>query len=294
MPSRILTVLFADLAGSTRLYQTQGDELAFRKVSQSLQCMKSVIETHDGRLLRTVGDSALASFADADAACLSAMDIQRNHLAMGMSVRVGFHLGEVILDAGDVYGNAVNVAARVASFAEPDEICISEDALAQLNVVHRSNIHHIDKVAFKGVEHPMSVYRVLWNQDNEHTAIVSSKYRSVGSHAHQVLELTVGRTQQRVSLEKPILTLGRAENNDLIVEAESASRNHARIELVRERYILRDRSTNGTYVIKQNNRVPEFVLREMITLDQFGTIGLGASPLDEASFAIAYRLVSSN
>lgn len=293
MPSRILTVLFADLAGSTRLYQTQGDEQAYRLVSHSLRCMKDLIEKHNGKLLRTVGDSALASFADADSAYLSAVDIQRQHAVMDLSVRVGFHTGEVIPEDGDVYGNAVNIAARVASFAEPDEVCITEDAVAQLSVAHRSNVHYISKVAFKGVEQPMSVYRVLWNQDNEHTAIVSSIRHTARHSTGQVLELEIGSIQECVCPAKPVVTIGRSDNNDLVVEAESASRVHARIELIQGRYQLKDSSTNGTYVVR-GNLAAEFVLRESVTLDQAGTIGLGVNPTDATTFAIAYRCVEGD
>lgn len=288
MSSCTLTVLFADLAGSTRLYQTQGDEQAYRKVSQSLQCMKNLIETHSGQLLRTVGDSALASFTDADAAYLAAVDIQKEHVALDLSVRIGFHPGEVIPDAGDVYGNAVNLAARVAQFAEADEICITEAAVAQLSVAHRSNASYISKVTFKGVSQPMSVYRVLWDHDNVHTAIVSNKRNTARFQTDHILELQIGTRSITVCPDNKALTIGRADNNDLVVDGESASRNHAQIELVRGRYILHDSSTNGSYVIRGSN-APEFVLRESVELDQSGMIGLGIIPNSADGYAIHYR-----
>lgn len=288
MNPRILTVLFADVVDSTRLYQTRGDAHAHRKVSQALQNMKCLIEKHEGKLLRTVGDSALASFAQADTAYQAAVDIQRAHASMDLSVRIGFHHGEVIPDAGDVYGHAVNLAARVASFAEADEICITEAAVARLSVLHRSNAHYLDKVAFKGMNEPMSVYRVSWNQDNEHTTIVGSVAHTNRYQTDRVLNLGIGSLQRQVCPERPLLSIGRADTSDLVVEAASASRHHARIEFIRGRYVLVDSSTNGTYVIKGNNN-PEFVLRESVTLDENGSIGLGATPVAGAMHVITYQ-----
>lgn len=282
-----MTVLFADVVDSTRLYQTRGDAHAHREVSQALQKMKALIEKHDGQLLRTVGDSALASFSKADTAYQAAVDIQRAHSLMELSVRIGFHHGEVIPDSGDVYGHAVNLAARVASFAEADEICITEATVARLSVVHRSNAHYLDKVAFKGMSQPMPVYRISWNQDHEHTTIVSSVAHTHRYYTDQVLTLKLGSVQRQVCSESPRLSIGRAEDSDLVVEAGSASRHHARIEFNRGRYILVDSSTNGTYVVKGNN-APDFVLRESLALDEKGRIGLGVAPVEGDVHVITY------
>ncbi|MFK7893432.1 MAG: adenylate/guanylate cyclase domain-containing protein [Granulosicoccus sp.] len=288
MSSYHLTVLFADLVGSTHLYQLHGDASAYRKVSHSLQWMKTLIEKNDGRLLRTIGDSALASFMDTDAAYRAAVDIQRKHEEMELSVRIGFHVGEVIRKDGDVYGNAVNLAARVADIAKADEICVTEAAIGYLCAAHRSNSHFINKFNFKGVRQPVSVYRVSWNHDSELTAIVASASGMTAVAAQQSLELRVGSVKLSISSHNPTLTMGRAEENDLVVDGEHASRYHARIELTQGRYLLHDTSTNGTY-ISSGDGAPEFVLRETFTLAQNGVIGLGVSPDDSGLLAITYQ-----
>ncbi|MFK7852597.1 MAG: adenylate/guanylate cyclase domain-containing protein [Granulosicoccus sp.] len=293
MSSQRLTVLFADLAGSTRLFQTEGDVEAHLRVTDSLQCMKMVVENHDGQLLRTVGDAALASFESTDSAYLAAVDIQREHRSLNLSVRVGFHYGEVIPDAGDVYGNAVNLAARIASFAEADEICTSEDAVAQLSIRHRSSTHYLDRVDFKGMSEPMPVYRVHWASDAGETAIITAVSRTERYKTNLVLELLIGAERIRVDERNPSVSFGRSHDNDVVVDSESASRNHAKIELLRGRYVLHDSSTNGTYVIR-GGLSPEFIRRESASLDNFGTIGLGFKPDSNSSNVIEFRITSSS
>jgi len=291
MVPQSLTVLFADLTDSTRLYQTQGDIKAHRAVSQSLQCMKAAIERHGGKLLRTVGDASLASFECTDAACTAAIDIQSAHSALGLSVRVGFHVGEVIADSGDVYGNAVNIAARVAAFAEANEICITDTAVASLSQAHRTNTHYLHNAEFKGVAQAMPVFRVHWQGDVAQTVMITDAHRGQRYTNDVVLQINVKGERFTLSERQPKLTFGRAADNDVVIDFESASRNHATIELIRRRYVLSDSSSNGTYLLKQGAQA-EFVRRESHTLDHYGVIGLGFNPAEQSSHTIKYRLVS--
>lgn len=289
MTSQALTVLFADLAGSTRLYQTQGDEEAHHRVTDSLRCMREAVERNGGNLLRTVGDAVLASFEKTDEAYLAAVDIQRDHQQMSLSVRVGFHHGVVIPDAGDVYGNAVNIAARVAAFAEADEICTTEEAVAQLSSAHRSNARFLDNVDFKGVADPMPVYRVQWNRNAPETTIMMAVSQTERYQSDLVLELIIGSRRIRVDEDNTVVTFGRAQDNDVTIEADSVSRNHARIEMKRGRFLIHDSSTNGTYLIRGGFST-EFIRRESASLDNFGSIGLGFKPTDESMHTIEYRV----
>ena len=289
MTIQTLTVLFADLAGSTRLYQTHGDVEAHQQVADSLQCMREVVERHSGSLLRTVGDAVLASFELTDSAYQAAVDIQREHLALNMSVRVGFHHGEVIPDAGDIYGNAVNLAARVAAFAEADEICTTEDAIAQLSVKHQSGAQYLDRVNFKGIKAPMRVYRVRWTDDSAQTAVVNAVPYTQRYQTNLVLDLLIGAKRIRIDNESPSVTFGRAFDNDVIIDIESASRNHAKIELLRGRFLFHDTSTNGTYLIRGGFST-EFIRRESASLDNFGSIGLGFKPDTKSHKVIEYRI----
>ncbi len=291
MTSQALTVLFADLAGSTRLYQTQGDTEAHQRVTDSLSCMRQVVERHGGTLLRTVGDAVLASFEQTDAAYQASIDIQKEHQLLSLSVRVGFHHGNVIPDAGDVYGNAVNIAARVAAFAEADEICTTEEAVAQLSIRFRSQALFLDRVDFKGVDNPLPVYRIQWAEDAAQTAIIMAESRTQRYQTNQVLDLLIGARRLRIDTLNPVVTFGRAHDNDVRIDAESASRNHATIEMVRGRFLIHDASTNGTYLVR-GGFATEFLRRESASLDNFGSIGLGFNPQSEPQHAIEYRVTT--
>lgn len=290
MDSQKLTVLFADLAGSTRLYQTRGDVEAHSRVTDSLQCMTRVVESHSGQLLKTVGDAVMASFDNTDSAYLAAIDIQRQHTTLSLSVRVGFHYGEVIPDAGDVFGNTVNLAARVSSFAEANEIYTTEDAVEQLSHRHRSSTQCLDHIEFRGMSEPMAVYRIHWASDGGETTIISAVSRPEQHKPDISLDLQIGAKRIRLDANNTAVTLGRGSDNDVTVDTESASRNHAKIELVRGRYVLHDSSTNGTYLIADGIS-PRFVRRESTALDNFGSIGLGFSPESDALHSIEFRVI---
>ena len=289
MTSKILTVLFADLADSTQLYQTQGDAAAHQKVSDSLHCMQHVVERHQGTMLRTVGDAVLASFNQADSAYQAALDIQIEHRMLNLSVRVGFHHGNVILDGGDVYGSAVNLAARVTAFCEANEICTTEATIRQLSIKQRSNTAYLDRVDFKGISTPVPVYRIQWDSNDAETSIATAPSHTDRYQTDLVLDLIVGAKRIRVDSNNPVVTFGRSHGNDVSVNIEPASRNHAKIEMAKGRFVIQDHSTNGTYIVRSGN-ASKFIRRESTTLENFGCIGLGFSPDDESRHVIEFDI----
>jgi len=285
-----LTILFADLANSTKLYQTEGDVRAHELIADSLLRMKDAIELHEGALLRTVGDAALASFDTVADACRAACEIQRLHEKTPLSLRVGFHVGDVIPDSGDIYGNAVNLAARVASFANAGEIYTTHDSVGQLPVPLRSGIDYLDKVMFKGISEPMQIYRVNWSDIDNATEIKTRTSLTQRVHSDQVLALTTGTETVYINSKSPSRMLGRELDNDVIVDHESTSRYHAVVEQVRGRFVFRDTSTNGSYVAVGGDR-SIFLRREEISLATYGDIGLGWKPEEESTYSLSYKVL---
>lgn len=291
MTSKILTVLFADLAESTQLYQTQGDVGAHQRVSDSLRCMRYIVENQNGTLLRTVGDAVLASFDHAESAYHAALEIQKEHRMLNLSVRVGFHHGNVILDGGDVYGSAVNLAARVAAFCEANEICTTEDTIGQLSVKQRSKTQYLDRVDFKGISSPIPVYRIQWDNDDYETSIATAPSHTDRYQNNLVLDLTVGAKRIRVDSNNPVVTFGRSNGNDVSINIEPTSRNHAKIEMSKGRFVIQDHSTNGTYIVRDGH-TSEFIRRESAALENYGCIGLGFSPDDDSRHVIEFDISS--
>lgn len=285
-----LTILFADIGESTALYEEFGDLEAHRQVAQSLAFMKSAVKDHGGTLLRTVGDSSLASFHSCDDAYLAAREIQHSHVSLPLSVRVGFHRGPVIPDGGDVYGNAVNLAARVASFARPEEITATSDCVELLSLANRSLATWIDDVTMKGVSEPVGVYRMQWHErDTALTVVASKTERDLMAQKQCAMTVVSGALSMVLNAAKPVLTLGRAENSDVTLHHDEASRLHARIEFANGQFLLTDSSTNGTYVTR-NLDAPLFVRRETVVLEGEGVLGFGALVNRDTSHGVQYEI----
>lgn len=290
-PSRLLTILFADIGSSAALYERVGDREAYRMVADSLVRMKLAIEQHQGKVLRTVGDSVLASFDQSDDAFLGARAIQQAHTDLPLSVRIGFHTGSVIPDGGDVYGHAVNIAARVAAFARVDEIMATAAAVQQLAPVHRVFVSSGDTIEVRGVPDAIGVHRLQWQEhDGAVTRLATRQDPSASTTFDLRLRIRCGDKQLHVGPDYCDVNLGRALDNDIAVFNDEASRHHAQILYRHGQFVLHDTSTNGTYV-RKDALLPFVVRRDSIVLDGQGVICLGASPEQAGSQHIEFELL---
>ncbi len=287
---QILAILFADIAGSTELYEREGDVEAHRRVAESLAAMSQAVTQHQGVVLRTVGDSTLASFNSCDNALLAACTMQQMHKHTPLSVRAGFHYGPVIPDKGDVYGNAVNIAARVASFAKTEEITATEFSISQLSDENRDRAKLLDKIQVKGISEPVGIYRINWELDDTmHTRVAPSTINTVVQNEKLSLVLHTGAAEFHLNKDTSTLTIGRDGNCDVAIDGDRVSRKHAQLQWAAGQIQLSDSSTNGTYV----HRVGQpalFVRRETIVIEGSGEIGLGCLPSEDATHAVRFDI----
>lgn len=289
-PQQTLAILFADIAGSTRLYETMGDVEAHRRVAESLAFMAEAVAMHSGKVLRTVGDSTLASFNDCNKALQAASSMQLLHKQTPLSVRVGFHYGPVIPDKGDVYGNAVNIAARVASFAKPDEITATQTSIAQLSSEHQQRANLLDKIQVKGIAEPLGVFRIMWEADSAlHTRVARPSLNPVSVNEQTSLVLSDATNHYQLNKQSGVLTIGRDEQCVVTVDGDRVSRQHAQLDWSAGQIQVSDSSTNGTF-IQRKGEAPLFVRRETVVLQGEGVIGLGCLPDEDASHALRYRI----
>jgi adenylate cyclase len=136
---RLTAILAADVAGYSRLMgvDEEGTLTALKGYRGDISDPK--IAEHRGRIVNTAGDGFLAEFASAVDAVRCAMEIQRGMAEHNAStpedrrieLRIGVNIGDVIVDADDIYGNGVNIAARIEGLASPGSICLSESAYRQ-------------------------------------------------------------------------------------------------------------------------------------------------------------------
>ena len=285
-----LAILFADIGESTSLYEKLGDTEAHRQISLSLKLMESAIVGCDGALLRTVGDAVLASFNNCDDAFYAARAIQQAHQNETLSVRVGFHYGDVIPDKGDVYGTAVNIAARVASFARLNEITLSADACNKLSRNNQASTARIDAIKLKGIESAMEIHRIEWQADKTANTVVAN-VSNIKTHAMRkpIAKLDISGRRLLVDEATPLLEVGRDETNNLMLSADCVSRHHLQLRYKDGQILLIDNSTNGTFVNREDHN-PMFVRRDTLVLEGNGLLGVGATPASDGTHTMQFSV----
>ncbi|MGD8420194.1 MAG: tetratricopeptide repeat protein [Gammaproteobacteria bacterium] len=169
---KLTAILYADVAEYSRL-TGDDEEGTHRRVMAALDFASDEIASGDGKVLRYAGDAILAEFPSALAAVRSAIAIQselqlRNRVIderQRVSVRIGIHIGDVIEDRGEVYGDGVNIAARLEAAAQAGGICVSGGVFEQL--LGKTDVQFVDggEVELKNINRPVRIYR--WYPDIE-------------------------------------------------------------------------------------------------------------------------------
>jgi class 3 adenylate cyclase len=284
-----LAVLFADISGSTRLYETVGDAKALAMIGRCLGLVKLACEGYGGRVVKTIGDEVMAVFPTADQATEAAAEMQARVSELPpvgrsrLAIKVGFHVGPAIEVDGDVFGDSVNVAARMAGLAKGEQVILSAQTAAALAPVLRARVREIDSLTVKGKSSDIGIFELLWQpSDTDLTALAT---RPITPPArirlrHGVREIVLGEAN-------PVARLGRDPENDVVIADRMASRLHARIERRRDKFVLVDQSSNGTYVTIEGE--PEIhVRREEIILHGRGQISFGHASAGDSGEVLVF------
>lgn len=294
-PPPSLAILFADISGSTALYDKLGDEMARRLVARCLSIMSSGIAVFRGTLVKTLGDEIMCTFPSAEAALHAACAMQ-HAVESGeyegkhpMHIRIGFNYGEVICESGDVFGDTVNIAARVAAITRASQIMTTQAAVSALPPDLREKTRQIMRAEFKGKQEQLDISIVIWEMDDMlSTRVGTPVFRKL---ADNIDEMTLRYHEQslKINKERRSVILGRGEICDIVIQNGFASRQHTRIELRFGKFILADQSTNGTYIRFSDGNVVRLAREEMI-LRGSGSISLGQAysenPADLIEFSV--------
>jgi class 3 adenylate cyclase len=288
-----LVVLFADVSRSTQLYETLGDHTAQGLVATCLTALSTVTNHHGGTVVKTIGDEIMCTFPDATLALEAAQAMQRaiEHLPevskLGLaplSIRIGFHLGTIVHRQSDVFGDAVNVAARIVALAKPRQILTTEPTVNTLLEDVRAMVRCIDRTTVKGKSGEFDIYEAIW--DTMEMTFMAT--RPVASHLRQArLRLWSAGTLIEIDHRRPFASLGRHSDNEIVVPEAFASRLHCRVEYRRGKFVLVDQSTNGTYVAVHGSG-SVFLHREEMVLEGSGVIGLGREVEPDGEGAIHF------
>ncbi len=286
---RKLAVLFADVAGSTKLYETLGDAEALETIGRCLDIMKVVCLEHGGRVVKTIGDEAMVVFPLPANAAYAAIAMQNQISALRTSkgaplaIHAGFHFGPVIDDGGDVFGDSVNVAARLTSLAKAGQTLVSGETVQVLSPSLRARTRDQDAHTVRGKQDDVATFELIWQESEEELTAVSTRpaIKPIG------LKLTHGARELDLNQNSAPVTLGRDAQNDLVIMDRKASRLHARIERRRDKFVIVDVSSNGTFCTV--NDEPEIMLRrEELILRGSGRISFGHSHTEDSTEEVVY------
>lgn len=263
-------VLFVDVSGSTRLYESAGDAVAHAAIDKCITIFKDKTADIGGRVIKTIGDEVMSTFPDSSSAAGAAIEIQNAIDEMPpvantkIGVRIGFHFGPLVERDGDVFGDSVNLAARLAGLASKGQIMTSRETVELMSPIMRSSSRRLYSIEVKGKAQAVDLYEILWQQTEDQTTLATN--RSMVKQKQTSLRLKY--LDQEVLLEagRTSLSLGRDKGSDMVIIDRMASRQHGKIERRLDKFVLADHSANGTYVTVEGDtevvlRRAEFALR---------------------------------
>lgn len=280
-----LAILFADVVGSTRLFEALGDLRARDMIATCIEIMRSATEQHNGTVIKTMGDEVMSTFPSADEALNAAAQMQQQIAGHGdlrndghpVAIRIGCHFGPVVLENRDVFGATVHTANRMTSQAKAGQIVTTASTVEQLAPAWRASVRQIDVATLKGQGSEITLYEVLWQIEDVTSMVPAISMRTRESKRSLRLRLWVLDSEVVLDERKAHAAMGRAEDNDIVVKGNLISRIHARIEISRNKFVLIDQSTNGTFVQNANGE-ESFVRRDSMQIKGEGMIGLGRTP----------------
>lgn len=287
-----IAVLFADISGSTRLYELLGDTRAFAAINGCLDLLRRVTIAHGGRVVKTIGDEIMAVLPGADVAVQAACEMQAEMAAQPpventrIAIRVGLHFGSVLETDGDVFGDTVNIAARMTKIGQNGQIITSDATVSILHPVIQASARMIDALTVKGKVDDIHVFEIIWHESDEMTMMAGRTQTPSSSHETTVL-LTCQGQKYLINAERPSVSIGRDELADIVTQDRRASRMHARIERRRDKFVFVDQSSNGSYIAIKGEK--EILLRrEEFVLHGSGSISLGHSSAKNPDEAIEF------
>jgi TolB-like protein/class 3 adenylate cyclase/predicted Zn-dependent protease len=188
MERKLTAIMAADVVGYSRMMG--GDEAGTHAALKALRAeiVDPRIAEHHGRIVKLMGDGALVEFASVVDALTCAVAIQRGMSERGqdtpaekrIAFRIGINLGDIIVDGDDIYGNGVNVAARLEALAEPGGICISGRVLDQVKGNVDVGFASLGPQAVKNIEDPINAYKVLFDTADAGRIVGAPKAREPG------------------------------------------------------------------------------------------------------------------
>jgi class 3 adenylate cyclase len=297
------TVLFADLRGSTALFETLGNAEATSVVTHCVNALGVTVTRHGGHVVKTLGDGLMAVFDDPPPAVQAAMQMHEvlegivsrgseRGASSGLRVlrlQVALARGEVVEMAGDCFGDAVNVAARLLDHAGDNETLVTVEALRGLPLELRSRFRSLDRLVLRGRVEPVQVHVMGGRRGAGDLAVTQFGDVATVLEPDGLRLMWAGLHRVFASLQMPVV-LGRNPQATFCVDDSRVSRSHARVDWHSGSFQLTDLSYNGTYVRFMDGEIVS-LRRGSCTLHGNGTIGLGGTPSDPGSACVSFDVL---
>ncbi|RPI43428.1 MAG: FHA domain-containing protein [Betaproteobacteria bacterium] len=276
---RTLTVVFADICGSTRMYASLGDQAARVIIDAGLGVIAGVLPEYRGRLVKTLGDEVMCVFADPSLAAMAAIEMQARIAAARpggerLEIHVGMHHGPVLVEGGDVFGDTVNAASYLRAVACAGQILTTEATVVALSRAMRVRTRPLFFGVLKGSTAESAIHQVIWQADTALLTDINVRSHNLVPPDEGGVLVTFADSTLRIDMQRAELVLGRGEACDVRVTDVFASRRHAVLALRRTQVYLSDYSANGTFVQRANGAVVH-VFRNEVLLEGVGDISLG-------------------
>lgn len=170
--TKVLTVMFTDLKGSTSIAEAAGDLETRMLIKHHNDIVFPLIKNNNGQLVKTIGDGTLSYFENAQDGVRAATQIQKGIDEFNLSkkirtpilIRIGLHTGKCIMEKNDLFGDVVNTASRFESSANPGEVYISEDTYNAMTDKAEIYCRFIKTATLKGKKEPVNIYKAFWNR----------------------------------------------------------------------------------------------------------------------------------
>ena len=282
----MLAVMFTDVCDAERVYTDFGDTEARRLGARCLRLVAEAARRNGGRLIKTIGDGAMITFRTVEEAYRAASIVQLAMREQVLKLKVGIHFGQVIETGDDVFGDTVNVAARVLARAGAGEILMTRECVDTLGPLQRATVRLLDTTSVKGRPEWVEIFRVIGDRENVTTVVASSA--TPAQSGTKVLVLTYRDQTLRLEPGDAAVLLGREAGCGLVIASAWASRRHATIDVQRDRFVITDHSSNGTFVSTEDG-AERFLKREMQQLADHGVISVGINAAGNPRDLIHYR-----
>jgi len=301
--SAIRTVIFADLTGSTGVFEALGNEKATLAVTRLTQLIAETCTLFNGRVVKTLGDGVLTVFSSEVDAVAAVVELQRAHQrrianwppSLLMHLKVGMASGPIVEIDGDCFGDAVNLASRLSDLAGPAEIWATRELIESLSPPAGVLFRDLELIGIRGLSEPRPLARVDWNAADEQASQLTmpaslSEISARRDPALGQIELAWLDIRSRFDSTRLPVHLGRLGDVDFAVNDPRVSRLHARIDWVNQHFVLTDLSSYGTWVRFAGSTSEVALRRSECVLPGQGEISLGAPFSDFTAPTVSFTI----